>query len=120
MRRLLAAVAAVGVLTACGGGKPGSAGSSTAAAGSAATRGTAATVVVKNFSFTPGSLTVAKGTTVTWKFEDTAKHNVTSTTGRFRSKDLQSGSYAYTFNSAGKYSYLCSLHQYMTGSIIVK
>jgi plastocyanin len=119
MRRVLAAVAAVGLLTACGGSKPGS-GSSTVSAGTAVKGSSAATVTVKNFSFTPRDLTVAKGTKVTWKFEDSAKHNVTSNSDKFRSKDIQSGSYSYVFNTVGKYSYLCSLHQYMTGSIVVK
>ena len=119
MRRVLAAVAAVGLLTACGGSKPG-AGSSTRSTAQVVKGSSAATVTVKNFSFTPGDLTVAKGTRVTWKFEDSAKHNVTAKGDEFRSKDIESGSYSYVFNTVGKYSYLCSLHQYMTGSIVVK
>jgi len=115
MRRVLAAVAAVGLLTACGSSKPGAGSAATVVKGSSA-----ATVTVKNFSFTPGDLTVAKGTKVTWKFEDSAKHNGSAKGDAFRSKDIESGAYSYVFNTVGKYSYLCSLHQYMTGSIVVK
>ena len=76
--------------------------------------------MVKNFSFVPGDLTVKTGTKVTWKFEDDTAHNVTADDSKFKSKDIQSGSYSYTFGSAGKYSYYCSIHQYMKGTITVR
>ncbi len=116
MRRVLAAVAAVGLLAGCGGSKPGS---GTNTQSSSASNGAAPTVVVKNFSFMPGNLTVNKGTKVTWKFEDNVQHNVTATDNKFKSKNIQTGSYSYTFNTAGKYSYYCSIHQYMKGNITV-
>jgi plastocyanin len=118
MRRVVAAAAAVGVLTACGGSKPGGGGGSTG--NRSASGGSPATVVVKNFSFMPGNLSVAKGTTVTWKFEDDAAHNVTAKDSSFMSKDLQSGSYSHRFTTPGRYSYLCTIHQYMTGTITVR
>ncbi|MGH8860636.1 MAG: plastocyanin/azurin family copper-binding protein [Jatrophihabitantaceae bacterium] len=118
MRRVLAAVAAVGLLTACGGSKPGSG----STAGSTSTKqGTAPTVTVKNFAFNAANLTVKKGTKVTWKFEDDTNHNVTSSNGKFKSKDMsKGGTYSFTFNTPGKYSYICSIHQYMTGSVTVQ
>jgi len=115
-KRVLAVVAAAGLLAGCGGSKPGSSdtGSSSAA------KGAAPTVVVKNFSFSPGNLTVTRGTKVTWKFEDDVAHNVTSDDKKFGSKTVQSGSYSYTFGTAGKYSYFCSIHQYMKGTVTVQ
>jgi plastocyanin len=117
MKRVLAVVAAVGLLAGCGGSKPGS---GTNTQSSSAKSGAAPTVVVKNFSFTPGNLTVQKGTKVTWNFQDNTQHNVTADDNKFKSKDIQTGSYSYTFNTAGKYSYYCSIHQYMKGTITVQ
>ena len=87
---------------------------------STASSGGPTTVTVKNFAFSPSKLTVKTGTKVTWKFEDTAKHNVTSDNNKFKSKDIQTGSYSYTFNSPGTYTYICSLHQYMKGTVTVQ
>ena len=76
---------------------------------------------VKNFAFAPSNLTVAKGATVTWKFDDSAQHNVTSSDGSFKSTDQSSGgTYTHTFNTAGTYNYICSIHQFMKGTITVK
>jgi plastocyanin len=118
VKRLLAVAVAVGLLTACGASKPGS--SSGGGASSSVAKGAPASVVVKNFDFTPGNLTVKTGTKVTWKFEDTTQHNVTADNKKFKSKDIQKGSYSYTFNSPGKYSYYCSIHQYMKGTVTVQ
>jgi plastocyanin len=115
-----------GLLASCsssGGGSKGStsSGASSSGSGSSASTSTGDTVDVKNFSFTPASLTVAKGTTVTWKFDDSANHNVTASDKSFKSADMHTGgSYSFTFNSAGTYNYICSIHQYMKGSITVK
>jgi plastocyanin len=133
---LCAVVAGLVLVTACssssksGGGSkaPASgAGSTTAAApasggagGSTATS-KAVTVDVKNFSFEPQKLTVPVGTVVTWKFEDSAQHTVQADKGAFTSKPLNNNqTYSFTFNSAGTYDYICSIHQYMTGSVTVK
>jgi plastocyanin len=75
---------------------------------------------VKNFAFTPSSLAVAKGSTVTWKFEDSVAHNVTDSKGTFKSSTLPSGgSYSFTFNTAGTYNYVCTIHPNMHGSVTV-
>ncbi|WP_026422148.1 cupredoxin domain-containing protein [Actinokineospora inagensis] len=81
----------------------------------------AVTVEIKNFTFTPQRLTVAVGTTVTWKFTDAAKHNVKATDKSFSSADLGDGAtFAHTFDKAGEYPYICSIHQYMTGTVTVR
>ena len=78
-------------------------------------------VDVKNFSFNPASLSVSKGTKVTWTFDDGAKHNVTDSKNTFKSTDLSGGAtYSFTFNTAGTYSYICSIHPYMKGTVTVK
>jgi amicyanin len=83
----------------------------------------AADTIVKigNFTFGPQELHVKAGTRVTWINEDDIPHTVTSTTLAFKSKPLDSDDkYAFTFTSPGTYTYFCSLHPHMTGSIVVE
>jgi plastocyanin len=81
------------------------------------------TVVLKDISFSPRSLTISSGTTVTFAFrDDGTTHNVTSTAGR-RFKPIanrSSGSARRTFRRAGTYRYACTLHPGMTGRITVR
>jgi plastocyanin len=109
----LAALGAALLLTAaCGNSSKAGGGSSAPVTGNA--------VQVKNFSFAPKTLTVPVGTKVTWTFEDSTAHNVTANDKSFGSKDLASGqSYSFTFNSAGNYSYLCTIHPFMTATVVV-
>lgn len=77
-------------------------------------------VNLSNMSFTPNSLTVPVGTSVTWTNKDAVTHTVTSDTGLFDSGNLTSGSkYTYTFPTAGTYAYHCKIHAGMTGTIVV-
>jgi len=78
-------------------------------------------VVVENFSFQPGTLTVKVGTTVTWVNHDDEPHTVNETNKTFKSGTLDTDAkFSYKFTSPGTYSYFCSLHPRMTGQIIVK
>jgi plastocyanin len=78
-------------------------------------------VVMRNFDFSPMSLTVKAGTTVTWKNLDGEPHTVTSVDGLFRSGALdQNDSYTFKFDKPGTYKYLCSTHPRMMAAIIVK
>jgi plastocyanin len=82
-----------------------------------------ATVEIKidNFSFTPATITVAAGTTVTWVNRDDIPHTVASDSKEFKSKALDTDEkFSYTFSKAGTYSYFCSLHPKMTGKVIVQ
>jgi plastocyanin len=81
----------------------------------------AADVKIDNFSFTPDTLTVAVGTTVTWTNRDDIPHTVVSTDGVFKSKVRDTDEkFSYTFTKAGMYPYFCSVHPKMTGKIIVQ
>jgi plastocyanin len=79
-------------------------------------------VSIANFAFSPSSITVKKGTTVTWTNNDSAPHTVTendSLTGP-GSQTLNNGeSYSFTFTATGTYHYHCSIHSSMTGSVTV-
>jgi len=78
-------------------------------------------VTIDNFSFGPGELTVAVGTTVKFVNHDDIPHSVVETKKAFRSKALDTDdAYSYTFASAGTFDYFCGLHPHMVGKIIVK
>ena len=80
-------------------------------------------VTIDNYTFSPGTLTVPVGTTVTWTNRDFEVHTVTAddTPPTFKSAGLDTDdSFSFTFNKAGTYSYHCSLHPHMTGKIVVK
>jgi plastocyanin len=78
-------------------------------------------VMVENFSFQPGTLTVKVGTTVTWVNHDDEPHTVNENNKTFKSGTLDTDAkFSYKFTSPGTYSYFCSLHPRMTGQIIVK
>lgn len=81
----------------------------------------AAAVQIGNFTFKAQVLTVRPGTTVTWTNGDDIPHTVTSNTGVFKSKVLDSGDkFSFTFAKPGQFGYFCSLHPHMTGTIVVK
>lgn len=81
------------------------------------------TVIIKNFAFDPSSLTVKSGTAVKWTNQDGTSHTIVSDTSSpvaFSSDSLASGaSYSFTFTQPGTYTYHCSIHPSMKGTIIV-
>ncbi len=79
-------------------------------------------VDIQDFEFSPQSLTIQEGDTVIWTNEDNAPHNVRSRSGQeLSSNTLQEGdTYSHTFDEAGNFSYYCSIHPNMTGTIIVE
>lgn len=78
-------------------------------------------VVIKNFAFTPATIRVKTGTTVTWVNEDQVAHSVVADHDTFPSSStLQPGDrYSHTFNTAGTFPYICGIHPYMTGTVVV-
>jgi len=78
-------------------------------------------VKIDNFSFTPATLTVAPGTTVTWTNRDDIPHTVVSDDKVFKSKVLDTDEkFSYTFTKPGRYPYFCSVHPKMTAEIVVQ
>ena len=78
-------------------------------------------VTIDNFTFTPQTLTVPVGTTVTWVNRDDVPHSATSTDKRFNSGLLDTDEkFSFTFTAAGEYPYFCGIHPHMTGKIIVR
>ena len=80
-----------------------------------------AQVVVDNFAFTPATVTVPVGTTVTWTNHDDIPHNVVHTERKFKSPVLDTDEkFSHTFDVAGTYKYYCSIHPRMTGQVVVR
>jgi plastocyanin len=81
-------------------------------------------IAIKNFAFSPADLTIKAGTPVTWTNQDGAPHQIASEPGTpvaFESEILANGvSYQFTFTQAGTYSYYCTIHPSMKGTIIVQ
>jgi plastocyanin len=79
-------------------------------------------VSIDNFTFTPQTLTVKAGTTVTWTNKDDIPHGIASNNNAFaRSKALDTDdSYSVTFSTPGTYKYFCYVHPHMTGAIVVE
>jgi plastocyanin len=85
-----------------------------------AAKQSAKTVRIENFTFSPPTLQVKAGSTVTWTNADDIPHNVVAKNGAFRSKVLDTGdSFSFTFKTAGEFVYFCGLHPHMVGKIIV-
>ena len=81
------------------------------------------TVVMSGMAFSPVTLTVAAGTTVTWKNLDGVAHTSTSDTGVWDTGRMAAGATATTtFRTAGSYPYNCVYHASMgmRGTVIVQ
>ena len=80
-----------------------------------------AEVKIDNFTFTPPTLTVAAGTEVTWTNRDDIPHTVVTEDKAIKSKVLDTDEkFTYTFTKPGTYSYFCSIHPKMKGTIVVQ
>ena len=78
-------------------------------------------VTIDNFTFSPKTLTVTVGSTVTWINQDDTPHRVASVDKVFASDALDTGDrYSYRFTAPGTYRYYCSIHPRMTATIIVQ
>jgi len=78
-------------------------------------------VVISNFSFSPETITVKAGASVTWTNNDSTTHTVTSDIGAFDSGHLSPGAtFNFTFASSGNFTYHCAIHPTMKGTVIVE
>jgi amicyanin len=77
-------------------------------------------IFVQQNAFVPDSLTVKIGDTVTWVNNESYEHNIVGDNGSFKSPILATGDkYSFTFKKVGTYTYICSIHPFMHGTIIV-
>src|ERR1700677_3059246 len=123
---LLPGLILVLVLAACSSSSSSSASatSSATATGSSNSQptGTTDTIVIKNFMFSPDSLTVSPGAVVTVKNEDSVTHTLTDKTDQNTFNTGPVGpNQTKTFKApdkAGSYAFFCTIHQYMTGTLV--
>jgi amicyanin len=82
----------------------------------------ASAVSIDNFTFTPQTMTVKAGTTVTWTNKDDIPHGVAWTNNAFaKSSALDTDdTYSLTFTTPGTYQYFCYLHPHMVGTLVVQ
>jgi plastocyanin len=130
VKRFLAVGVVALAVAGCGGGGGSNSSSTPSSAAPASTApaagGSSASVSMKNIAFNPKTLTVNKGTTVTWTNDDSVNHDVTKKSGP--GPDFKSGSgnissggtYKQTFDTPGTIQYVCTIHPGMTGTIVVK
>ena len=114
-------VAAVGL----SGGKPAAGNSMTGMSMSAPAAGNGApvatdAVTIKNFGFSPATISVPAGSTVVWTNDDSVQHDITFDGGGIVSSVLNhNDTFSHTFPTAGTYHYICSIHPFMHGTVIV-
>ena len=73
---------------------------------------------IAKFAFAPKEITIAPGTKITWTNRDEAPHTVTSSDKSFNSKGLDTDDkFEHTFSSEGDFSYICTVHPFMTGVV---
>jgi plastocyanin len=78
-------------------------------------------VNITKFAFGPKEITIAPGTKVIWTNRDETPHTVTSNDKSFVSKGLDTDDkFEHTFASEGDFSYICTLHPFMTGVVHVR
>ena len=78
------------------------------------------TIRIQNAAYLPASLTVTKGSSVTWTNDDNTVHTVTSTDGSFSSGDIAVGtSYSKTFTTAGTINYYDTYNKELKGVLMV-
>jgi len=71
-------------------------------------------------SYSPTSIEITPGTTVTWTNNDMMIHTVTDLKKSFDSEFIpEGGTWQYTFEKSGQYDYLCTLHPWMKGIVNV-
>ena len=86
-----------------------------------AARSATPAVHIKDDAFSPRTLTIGIGQTVTFINDDDDAHTVTAIDGSFDSKGLDTnGIWRHTFAKAGIYRYFCELHPFMKGTIVVR
>jgi plastocyanin len=94
--------------------------SSAASASPAGPAKHAVTVAIKNYAYSPATVTVAPGARVTWVNHDATTHTATDG-GAFDTGNINPGqSRSVTLSKPGTYQYMCSFHPFMHGTIIVK
>ena len=76
--------------------------------------------VLTTTAYSPNPLTINSGTTVTWTNRDSVTHTATSDSGAFNGNVAPNAQYSFTFQNQGTFTYHCSIHPNMVGSVVVQ
>ena len=77
-------------------------------------------VTMGDYFFSAATVTVNVGDTVTWHNTGQAPHTATADDGSFDTGTINTGgSGSHTFNSPGTFSYICTIHPNMKGTVRV-
>ncbi len=72
-------------------------------------------------AYAPNPISVAVGGTVTWTNNDSTTHTSVANGGAWNSGSIAPGGmFSMTFSSAGSFSYHCSIHPGMVGTVTVQ
>ena len=74
--------------------------------------------VLAIYAFDPGTVHVAKGSTVHWNWASNAPHNVTFKKLGEASDTMECGSFKLRFKQAGTFKYQCTIHGFK-GKVVV-
>ena len=79
-------------------------------------------IEIKDFAFNPQTLTVKSGEKVTWINRDDEPHTIVSVEKQFKKSTALDTDQEFTITAGtpGTYSYFCSVHPKMTGTIVVE
>jgi plastocyanin len=78
-------------------------------------------VSIEGFAFSPSTVTVKVGDSVTWTNNDSAPHTATADDGSFDTEQFGNGeSSTLTFSTAGSFAYHCTIHPQMHGTVVVE
>lgn len=79
-----------------------------------------------SFAFSPATITIKVGTTVTWTNNTSVPHTVTSDDGTTFDSGLNTpiaangGTFSFTFTKAGTFAYHCQIHPFMKATVVVQ
>lgn len=76
------------------------------------------TVVLQGLAFTPSTVKIKRGQTVTWRWRDgSIPHNIRG--NGFGVGTKKSGTYRKRFTRKGTFRYVCTIHPTMKGRVVV-
>lgn len=76
---------------------------------------------MQGMAFGPQTVTIKVGDTVTWTNKDGVRHNATAVDKSWKTDTFsKGGTGSVTFNTAGTFPYICTVHPSMTGTVIVQ
>ena len=79
-------------------------------------------IEIKDFAFSPQTITVKSGEKITWINRDEEPHTIVSVEKQFKKSTAldTDQEFSITAGAPGRYTYFCSVHPKMTGTIVIE